>query len=272
MPEGAEPEDEYPNILAALGSLWLQGCDLSWSAFHQGETRRRVALPSYPFQRRRFWLEPGTVVTPTAGPDLGASAFTPIGFASAKTSNVTDTHAWVASTELSGDRFVRAVRLLIEELLGSKVEAFDEDARFIMLGLDSLMLTQLARTVRVRHGLEVTFRDLVERLSSPRLLAGELRTKSTVVPDPVTDAASLPAPAATPETPATPAIIEKQQAAAIVTPPSARRPRTDRLASLASQEDAIPFARLGRDENGHLAWYVPDLNRSGKFLKVSSHA
>jgi amino acid adenylation domain-containing protein len=256
MPEGAEPADEHHDILAALGSLWLQGCDLSWSAYHQHEIRRRVGLPSYPFQRRRYWLDPGVAATGTAAPDAREVKTTPIGRPNTKTSDGVDGQPPPIAP--SGDRFLETVRLLIEELLGSKVEAFDEEARFILLGLDSLMLTQLARTIRVRHGLEVTFRDLVERLSSPRRLADELRAKANVAPNLASDAA-IP-----------PAAHERQRTVPLVTPPAGRKPAADGI-SPASQDEAIPFARLGRDEQGQLAWYVPDLSRSGKFLKVSSH-
>lgn len=265
MPEGAEPDDEYPNILSALGSLWLQGCDLNWSAFHEGEGRRRVGMPSYPFQRRRYWLEPGTVAINTAGPDAGAPGSMPITFPNVKTAQVVDASPSTIATDPAYDRFVVAIRSLIEELLGSQLAAFDQDARFILLGLDSLMLTQLARTVRIRHGLEVTFRDLVERLSSPRLLADELRAKATDGTDPARAVVSLPTP------PVAPTTSEMEAAAPIAPAPPGRKNRSDRLGPPASQEDAIPFARLGRDENGRLAWYVPDLSRSGKFLKVSSH-
>src|SRR5208283_787792 len=53
MPDSAEPDDEYPSLLLSLGSLWMNGCDVDWSASHEGEVRRRRALPTYPFQRRR---------------------------------------------------------------------------------------------------------------------------------------------------------------------------------------------------------------------------
>ncbi|MFI1033999.1 SDR family NAD(P)-dependent oxidoreductase [Streptomyces sp. NPDC020951] len=45
----------------ALGQLWLAGVEPDWAAFHghphQGGPRRRVALPTYPFQRQRYWLD-----------------------------------------------------------------------------------------------------------------------------------------------------------------------------------------------------------------------
>ncbi len=63
MPDSAEPDDEVPSLLLALGSLWMNGCEVDWSAFHEGETRRRCPLPTYPFQRRRFWIEPGNTTS-----------------------------------------------------------------------------------------------------------------------------------------------------------------------------------------------------------------
>ncbi|HET9229165.1 MAG TPA: amino acid adenylation domain-containing protein [Thermoanaerobaculia bacterium] len=44
-------------LLGALGRLWLAGADVDWSAVHAGERRRRIPLPAYPFERRRYWVE-----------------------------------------------------------------------------------------------------------------------------------------------------------------------------------------------------------------------
>ncbi|WP_206794153.1 beta-ketoacyl synthase N-terminal-like domain-containing protein [Amycolatopsis sp. MtRt-6] len=43
-------------LLAMLARLWLAGCTVDWPALHRGEGRR-VELPPYPFQRKRFWVE-----------------------------------------------------------------------------------------------------------------------------------------------------------------------------------------------------------------------
>ena len=40
-----------------LGRLWLVGAEPDWRALVAGETRRTVALPTYPFERRRAWVE-----------------------------------------------------------------------------------------------------------------------------------------------------------------------------------------------------------------------
>ncbi|MEO6191437.1 MAG: SDR family NAD(P)-dependent oxidoreductase, partial [Thermoanaerobaculia bacterium] len=46
-------------LLTALGRLWLAGIVPDWRALHEGERRLRVALPTYPFERQRYWVEGG---------------------------------------------------------------------------------------------------------------------------------------------------------------------------------------------------------------------
>ncbi|HSF43042.1 MAG TPA: non-ribosomal peptide synthase/polyketide synthase [Thermoanaerobaculia bacterium] len=53
---GAEPDGAV--LLEAAGRLWLTGVEIDWAAYHSGERRRRVPLPGYPFERRRYWVEP----------------------------------------------------------------------------------------------------------------------------------------------------------------------------------------------------------------------
>jgi acyl transferase domain-containing protein len=43
--------------LATLGNLWLAGIEIDWKSYHRGEARRRVPLPTYPFERQRYWIE-----------------------------------------------------------------------------------------------------------------------------------------------------------------------------------------------------------------------
>ncbi|GCE31289.1 polyketide synthase [Dictyobacter alpinus] len=45
------------NMVAMLGGLWAAGTFIDWSAFYGREQRQRLALPTYPFERQRYWLE-----------------------------------------------------------------------------------------------------------------------------------------------------------------------------------------------------------------------
>jgi acyl transferase domain-containing protein/acyl carrier protein len=59
---------EHAALLTALGRLWQAGVPVEWGALHTGARRRRVPLPTYPFERRRFWVEPGERPAPDAQP------------------------------------------------------------------------------------------------------------------------------------------------------------------------------------------------------------
>ncbi len=45
-------------LLSTVGKLWLAGCTLDWQAYYDGERRQRLPLPTYPFERQRYWVEP----------------------------------------------------------------------------------------------------------------------------------------------------------------------------------------------------------------------
>ncbi|MCH2174088.1 acyltransferase domain-containing protein, partial [Myxococcota bacterium] len=56
------PDDDthdLPHVLKALGRLWAAGVDPDWSAFAAEEERARVALPTYPWEHQRHWIQPG---------------------------------------------------------------------------------------------------------------------------------------------------------------------------------------------------------------------
>jgi polyene macrolide polyketide synthase len=51
---------EAETLTGALASAHLGGAKLDWDAFFAGTAAKRVALPTYPFQRERYWLEPSS--------------------------------------------------------------------------------------------------------------------------------------------------------------------------------------------------------------------
>ncbi|TDH64710.1 type I polyketide synthase [Okeania hirsuta] len=49
--------DEWQQMLSSLGQLYVQGFKVDWLGFDQNYARQKVALPTYPFQRERYWIE-----------------------------------------------------------------------------------------------------------------------------------------------------------------------------------------------------------------------
>jgi acyl transferase domain-containing protein/acyl carrier protein len=51
------PDGDSERILMSLAELHANGANVDWSAFHRGRARRPVELPTYPFQRQRYWID-----------------------------------------------------------------------------------------------------------------------------------------------------------------------------------------------------------------------
>jgi len=54
-----DSQSDVAYMLHTLGRLWTAGVEIDWAALHAHESeRRRVPLPTYPFERRRYWIDP----------------------------------------------------------------------------------------------------------------------------------------------------------------------------------------------------------------------
>jgi acyl transferase domain-containing protein/acyl carrier protein len=61
-------------FLASLGEAWVRGVPVDWGALTAGSGAQRLKLPTYAFQRERFWLETGSGEQPGAADGAGAAA------------------------------------------------------------------------------------------------------------------------------------------------------------------------------------------------------
>jgi acyl transferase domain-containing protein/surfactin synthase thioesterase subunit/acyl carrier protein len=51
---------EAKEILSSLGRIYCHGYDVDWTSFHQGARGRRVSMPTYAFEKRRYWIQDDT--------------------------------------------------------------------------------------------------------------------------------------------------------------------------------------------------------------------
>lgn len=56
LPTANEQRPDTEVILMALGRLWERGTAVDWAGFHATDRRRRVSLPTYPFERQSYWM------------------------------------------------------------------------------------------------------------------------------------------------------------------------------------------------------------------------
>ena len=75
LPHPSEPESALAFFQTAVGRLWTYGADVDWQGGYGTERRRRVPLPTYPFERKRHWFpRPKPAAAATTPPEPKTAA------------------------------------------------------------------------------------------------------------------------------------------------------------------------------------------------------
>ncbi|HSK79267.1 MAG TPA: amino acid adenylation domain-containing protein, partial [Thermoanaerobaculia bacterium] len=159
-----ERTDDLAFLLQTVGRLWLTGLSPDWPAFWADQPRRRVPLPTYPFERRRYWIEPRTELAVPPEALVPASA----AMAAAPTWRHVrpSLHVPYAPPRDTTER--RVVEILGELLRLETVGIHDS---FFDLGGDSLLATHLVARLERELGAELSLRDIFESPSAAELAA-----------------------------------------------------------------------------------------------------
>jgi acyl transferase domain-containing protein/SAM-dependent methyltransferase len=64
LPSLSRQSDDRQQMLETLAALYVRGGAVDWTGFHKDRTYRKCALPTYPFQRERYWTAPETSASP----------------------------------------------------------------------------------------------------------------------------------------------------------------------------------------------------------------
>ncbi|ACL75340.1 type I polyketide synthase [Ruminiclostridium cellulolyticum] len=57
IPQPHEDINSFEFLTNTLGKEWLAGVDINWRKIYSKEKRYRVSLPSYPFEKQRYWID-----------------------------------------------------------------------------------------------------------------------------------------------------------------------------------------------------------------------
>jgi len=134
LPEGAgvwlpslrREQEDWQQLLQTLGSLYVHGVEVDWFGFDQDYLRSRVPLPTYPFQRQRFWFE-------TKGAETGSSQ---------EQAQVQKQE--IPSTSITDTNLEDRILSLVAKTTGLNRDQLGLDMSLEgELGLDSIMMTQL---------------------------------------------------------------------------------------------------------------------------------
>ncbi len=167
-----EGGEDLRSMLNALGQLWQHGIDPDWTQLYSGERRRILSLPTYPFERKRYWIDAPTNCDEPQ-PEAVAQSTPEVEVQSVDSQVPVEP---VESIESNSRRPQLVSKLidLFQDLSGAVIAEADVDASFLELGFDSLFLTQASRALQAKFGLEITFRMLLVDLSSITAVAAFL--------------------------------------------------------------------------------------------------
>lgn len=162
-----ENNAEWVALLFALGSLWQNGVSIDWDAFYAHEDRRRIPLPTYPFERQRFWVDPAAMAS--NAPLVSAPAF-------GRVSQATSPERAVTAPPVScrKDRIAERLLELLAPLSGRERSQLSLSATFMEQGLDSLSLTQFAFAIRKELSAKISFTQLMHDWPNIEMLAENL--------------------------------------------------------------------------------------------------
>ncbi|MFP4846278.1 amino acid adenylation domain-containing protein [Winogradskyella sp. PE311] len=172
MPIPKEGENAYHTVFTALGNLWINGIEPSWSTFYGDQKRKKVWLPAYVFDRKPCWLDPQVLQ------ETVSTIEQPLDVLNVNNNSI-ENSTTVPKPEIKHKMkrkplLVQKIADIIEDNSGIEIEASESDQSFLELGLDSLVLTQMAITCKNEFNVPITFRQLNDEFSTPSLLAEHL--------------------------------------------------------------------------------------------------
>ncbi|MEB3267018.1 MAG: beta-ketoacyl synthase N-terminal-like domain-containing protein, partial [Leptolyngbya sp.] len=191
----AEDGAEWQALWGAVGRLWAAGVAIDWGQVYHQERRDRLPLPTYPFERQRYWIDPLPAVDVSPEntqeklpPNAPAAPLPP----SPPTPPPLPHSPTPAMTQSRKPQILTAIHEVLEESSGLALAGADPTLTFLDLGLDSLSLTQVGIALKKKVGVKITFRQLLEDFPTLDTLATHL---DSVLPAEVF-AAAEPVPAA----------------------------------------------------------------------------
>ncbi|HVI70288.1 MAG TPA: beta-ketoacyl synthase N-terminal-like domain-containing protein, partial [Pyrinomonadaceae bacterium] len=140
-------------MFKALGQLWKAGVRIDWRGFYRAEKRRRLSLPTYPFERKRYWIEAPRreEVSPAVSNSVAVNDPVEAAVVPAQQNG----HSSASFNEIQA-----AVAGIWGDVLGHT--SINLDDSFFDLGGDSLLATQVHARLKQAFPVSISLQQLFE--------------------------------------------------------------------------------------------------------------
>ncbi len=193
-----EEGSDQAKMLQSLGKLWTKGVEIDWRKFYGDETRKRIPLPTYPFERKRHWVDPkpisstqqNSLTGPAPLPQNGAVPQSaapslepefPVNLQTFPNTNETQMEPATKTTAPRSKAIAAEIREILTNLSGIPEDELTGDATYLELGFDSLLLTQVSKAFQDGFGTSVKMRQLMTDFSTIDSMVDHL--DATLAPD-----------------------------------------------------------------------------------------
>ncbi|BAY15291.1 beta-ketoacyl synthase [Anabaenopsis circularis NIES-21] len=149
LPSLRHPQNQQSDqafLLNTLAQLWLARISIDWSEFYSHEQPYRIPLPTYPFERKKYWLEPlvNSADNSSSEKEIIVQQLTFIN----KTSQYNKT--------------LSVLTEIFSNSLGVKSSEINIHTPFLEMGVDSLLLLQINRAIQEQLKVEIPFHIFLE--------------------------------------------------------------------------------------------------------------
>ncbi|MET0547021.1 MAG: amino acid adenylation domain-containing protein [Caulobacterales bacterium] len=164
LPEFSNASDEDRVFAEATARLWTSGAPVRWPA---SSAPRLSSLPTYPFERRSYWIEAPKTSSSAAAkspePRDPATLQQPMPPADLSMPEMSESAPPSPATK-SGQRTTRLcadIARIIEGLSGEPIADTEWTTPYLEFGFDSLFLGQVAQQIQKHFKIKITFRQLL---------------------------------------------------------------------------------------------------------------
>ncbi|HWF02224.1 MAG TPA: beta-ketoacyl synthase N-terminal-like domain-containing protein, partial [Candidatus Angelobacter sp.] len=175
LPSLKPGQSDWTPLLESLGELYVQGVDVDWAGFDREYRRDRVSLPTYPFERQRYWMESshGPNGATAQNNFLPADNGFPLNPNTKEPAVKAEIEAWTVESQAMSqatasrrNNILGTISGIVARLLGLDLAEINIHAPLLEMGADSLVLLEAVRTLEKTFGVHLTIRQMFEDLTT----------------------------------------------------------------------------------------------------------
>ncbi|MFH1539621.1 MAG: aminotransferase class III-fold pyridoxal phosphate-dependent enzyme, partial [bacterium] len=146
---------DWSQMLSCVSELYTSGYEIDWAGLDTPYGRNKVQLPTYAFQRSRYWLdedgqgenEADVIEIPKKKEVAGKKV--------ENTVSESDLEAPAADRAVSKEQIISGLREMTRSISGIDVSGPRLDTNLFKLGFDSLMIVRLKKKIKEKYGVQI---------------------------------------------------------------------------------------------------------------------